>query len=122
MSRETINVAQTRTIDATPANVIIRSMEPNSAMTMRYSAVARSTGNVVKAWNGVRTVQRAGTAAPSPVGAAIAPNIDPSTGAPTWTVVAGASGNSVILTLTGAAGTTIDWDISIDAVVNVLPV
>jgi hypothetical protein len=121
MARETINIAQTRTVDATPATVIVRAMEPNSAMTMRYSAVARSSANVVKAWNGVRTIQRSGTDAPAPVGTAIAPDIDPSASAPAWTIAAGASGNSVILTLTGAAATTIDWDISIDAVVNVFP-
>ena len=119
MARETMTLPRTTTTDATPTTVIIRAMEPDSAVTIRYSAVARSAGNVVKAWNGVRTLQRAGAAAPAPVGTAIAPSIDPSVGAPAWTIAAGASGNSFALTLTGALATTIAWDINIDATVNV---
>lgn len=119
MARETITLPQATTTDATPLVVTVRAMEPDSAVTIRYSAIARSSAGVVKAWNGVRTLQRIGTAAPTPVGTAIAPSIDPSTGAPTWSISAGASGNSFVLTLTGAAATTITWDITIDANVNV---
>ena len=120
MARETITLTRTRTTDAISALVIIRAMEPDSALTFRYSAVARASTGVVKAWNGVRTIQRIGTATPVGVGTAIAPSIDPSTGAPTWTITGGPSGNSAALTLTGAAGVTIDWDINIDATANVL--
>jgi hypothetical protein len=119
MARETISLPRVTTVDATPVTIVIRAMEANSAMTFRYSAVARSTGNVVKAWNGVRTIQRIGAAAPVAVGTAIAPSIDPIVGAPVWAIVGGVSGNSAALTLTGALATTIHWDISIDAVVNV---
>jgi hypothetical protein len=118
MSFETVIMEQKTTTDATPLVVPLLFVPASAAITIRYSAVAKTTAGVVKAWNGVRTLQRIGTASPVPVGTAIAPDIDPATGAPTWTISAGASGNDFALTFTGAAATTITWDVTIFATVN----
>jgi hypothetical protein len=104
--------ARIRTTDATPTEVYRRTL----AQLTGYATVAALIG--VDAGNGAVRVIRASIVAKRLGGAAIlvgAPVVIAShadAAASTWAITATVSGNDFIITVTGAAGRTVDWALS----------
>ncbi len=111
-----IEISGIHTSDAIPVLVDLRVLDPNQAITFQYCAIAKTSANIVLAWHGSRTWQRIGSAAPTAVGLANLPLIDPNIaiGDPSITVVASGA-DKVALRLVGLLLTEIDWAFTIDA-------
>jgi hypothetical protein len=98
-----------RTTDATPTEVYRRTLAPLTG----YAAILGLLG--VDAGNGAVRMIRASVVAKRLgsgavlVGAPVVIANHQDTGAATWAIAATVSGNDVVISVTGAAGRTIDW-------------
>lgn len=101
-----------RTTDATPTEVYRLTLLVQTGYTGVVAVIGVDTGNgamrVIRASFAVKRLNAGALAVGAPV--VIASHAD--AGATTWTVAPSLSGNDALVTVTGAAGRTIDWNVS----------
>ena len=101
-----------RTTDATPTEVYRLTLLSMSGYTGVVAVIGVDTGNgamrVIRASFAVKRLNAGALAVGAPV--VIASHAD--AGATTWQIAASVSGNDALVTVTGAAGRTIDWNCS----------
>ena len=113
---ENFSAAPIQTTDATPVVVVLRKLHPGEVFAGLFITVAKTAAGAVSVFRNFRTAQRIGSAGATLVGGALV-GLPENTGV-TWTCAIGVSGNAIIATLTGAAGTTITWVPGVMAVAN----
>ena len=117
MRAVSIRMPRVTAANATPFNLKIGTMDPDSAISFRFNASAYTIAGDHKTWVGSSSWHRVGTTAPVVTPGGVAPATQATVGAAAWTITAAASGNDVVLTVTLAAGVRLD--IRIDPVYGV---
>lgn len=111
---ERIIPIQVRTVDVTPAELFRKTLAPMTGYLLRLSLLAMADNNQLRSVEGVMVVGRANQ------DALIVNNADgqnqtiqadhrQGAGASSWNIQPGVSGTDFYVTVTGAAGRTIDW-------------
>ncbi len=117
MTISTFN-AQATTTNATATPITLMQVPQDSVVNMTIFLNAKSTAGDVFAGQLVRVVKRIGAGNAAPVGTQVVLSSQKDTGANTWAATLGGSGANIIITVTGSAATTINWNISATASVT----
>jgi hypothetical protein len=118
MAKVAVNPASVTTTDATPTVFIVYPIPPDTSANLLLFLNAKSTAGDVFAGVLSRIVKRVGSGAATPVGVAVVVSSQKDAGATTWNAGIGAQGNNLIITVTGAVGVTIRWNVSGDVQTN----
>lgn len=104
-------LARVTTTNATPTEIFRSTLATNTGYRAQLSALGVDMGNGNMWERSGRFLLRRLSGAAQVVGTPIvdAPITDPALG---WSVSAGVSGNDFVITVTGAAGRTIDWSLT----------
>lgn len=100
-----------RTLDATPVSQVIADIPENCIINLYGMVSAITPAGVGWVFHGIRGAKR-GTGAAALIGNAVQLASERDAGAASWTVTMGVSGNSLIVTTTGAAATDITWSVT----------
>lgn len=100
---------QVRTTDATPTEVVRLTLSLQTGYTGQVNVIGVDSGNgalrVIRASFAIKRLNGGAVSVGAPV--VVASHADAS--ATSWTIASSVNGNDAIVTVTGAAGRTIDW-------------
>lgn len=110
--KTTLNIqvdARVRTTDATITELLRKTLAPLTGYVARFELIAVDAGNgAVKVIFATVAAKRLGAGALM-IGAPVVLSTHADAAASAWTVSASASGDDFVISVTGAAGRTIDW-------------
>lgn len=99
-----------QTVDALTITFGAFDLAPDSTAGINVQLFARATDGTSSFWNIVASAKRVGSGTAAIVGTAVTDKIADS-GASTWAMVVGTINSAFNITVTGAAGVTINWGV-----------